>query len=231
MSIGTDEHGLKVQQAAQLNQMKPLEFCNLISKEFMNLFNNANIDYSDFIRTTEQRHEKTVCEIWNKLVERGYIYKGFHEGWYSVSDEQFVPESQTTTENINGRVIYKSKETGKELEWTKEVNYKFRLGLFKIKLLDWLNTSKVISSSNYHKQVCKHIESQDLHDLSVSRISSHVKWGIDVPNDKEHKIYVWLDALANYLTVSDYPCMDLEYKWSNAMHIIGKDILKYYLNN
>jgi methionyl-tRNA synthetase len=138
-SIGTDEHGLKVQQAAQLNQMAPIDFCNKISQEFLHLFKTANIKHTDFIRTTEERHKKTVHSIWNKLLENGFIYKGEYAGWYSISDEQFVPAAQTYTQEIDGKVIHFSTETSKPVEWTTELNYKFKLAEFKPKLLKWLH--------------------------------------------------------------------------------------------
>jgi methionyl-tRNA synthetase len=226
-SIGTDEHGLKIQQQAELEGTTPLKWCDRITVEFKKLFDSANISYSDYIRTTEKRHEKAVHEIWNQLLHRGFIYKGHHEGWYSVSDECFVPESQTYTEIRDGKEVVFSKESGKLVEWTREENYKFRLNDWKVPLLEWLERNpQAIIPSHAYREVLNHLRSPDLGDISVSRIKSRVQWGITVPNDPDHVIYVWLDALSNYLTVAGYP-FKVE-GWPATLHVVGKDILKFH---
>ncbi|KAI8896901.1 methionyl-tRNA synthetase [Globomyces pollinis-pini] len=230
-SVGTDEHGLKVQQAAELNKKPPLEFCDSISSEFKKLFEVANVEYTDYIRTTEPRHKISVHFIWKKLMENGFIYKGYHEGYYCVSDECFVPESQVIPDELDSKIL-RSKESGKIVEWTREENYKFKIGLFKERLLDWLETNpEVIVPSRYHHETIKHIQMMEVADLSISRPTSRVGWGIPVPNDPSHVIYVWLDALTNYLTVTGYPWTNespLKQGWPAATHVVGKDIIKFH---
>ena len=223
-SIGTDEHGLKVQLAALETQQKPLDFCDSVSQRFDYLFKIANISNSAFIRTTDSKHQQVVMKLWNKLTENGYIYKGEHEGWYSVSDEVFVPESLVVQK---GGQVY-SKETGKSLEWTTEENYKFKLSFFKDRLLDWLQSNENLIYPEIHQQnVIKQLEG-GLSDISVSRLASKVSWGIPVPNNDNHVIYVWLDALANYLTAANYPSKEWDKNWPPTLQIVGKDILKFH---
>ena len=192
--------------------------------------------------------------FWNEIEQAGYIYKGFHEGWYSVSDETFVPESQIEDVIRDGISIKVSKESGKVVEWTKEENYKFRLSAFKERLLEWLlKNPKVIVPSNQYKDILNQLKENELGDLSISRLRSKVSWGIPVPNDDHHVIYVWLDALTNYLTVTGYPfdnqnpaiqkkthptltLIDNDNQsarnhlpdWPASWHIVGRDIIKFH---
>ncbi|KAI9102506.1 tRNA synthetases class I (M)-domain-containing protein [Phlyctochytrium arcticum] len=256
LSTGTDEHGQKIQEAAAKHGIPTGAFCDEVSNKFKNLFDEAGVDYTDFVRTTEPRHRKAVEHLWQVLVERGYIYKGHHEGWYAVSDETFYPASQvepvlvdgetrmvgaiwppislTTTANV---VLQVSKETGVKVIWMKEENYKFRLSLLKQPLLDWLqkNPTAIIPKFRQDEIVDALTLRADeqLADLSVSRLRKRVSWGIPVPNDPDHVIYVWLDALANYLTVLGYPwetpsATSLQDAWPAQWHVVGKDILKFH---
>ncbi|KAF9438898.1 methionyl-tRNA synthetase [Entomortierella beljakovae] len=236
LSTGTDEHGLKIQQAAAQVQMKEIELCDKVSQRFRDLFDAANISYSTFIRTTEARHTVAVTDLWSRLWNKGFIYKGEHEGWYSVSDEAFYPSTQVE-EKINEKTGEKynvSIETGKIVEWTKEENYKFKLGDFSEKLLEWLdqNPNAIVPKSK-HEEVKGWLR-DGLSDLSVSRPKSRLTWGIPIPGDDSHVMYVWMDALTNYLTVTGYPWNDapesqsLENAWPADAQVVGKDILRFH---
>ncbi|KAJ3404282.1 methionyl-tRNA synthetase, partial [Chytridiales sp. JEL 0842] len=236
-SIGTDEHGLKIQEAARLEKREPKEFCDEISARFKTLFDEADISYTDYIRTTDPRHYEAISALWTRLVEKGYIYKGKHEGWYSVSDETFYPATQVkTVTDAKGNQKAVSIETGKVVEWTTEENYKFRLGMVRERLVEWLqeNPDVIIPQAQY-KNVLTALTtnaSETLTDLSVSRPKARLQWGIPVPGDPEHVIYVWLDALTNYLTVSGYPWKtDADFRqssWPAQWHVVGKDIIKFH---
>ncbi|KAJ3055330.1 methionyl-tRNA synthetase [Rhizophlyctis rosea] len=256
LSTGTDEHGQKIQEAAAKQGISPRVFCDDISKEFKKLFDTANISYTDYIRTTDARHKEAVHALWKRLSDAGHIYKGHHEGWYSVSDETFVPSNQL--EEIvapDGRKSMISKESGNPVVWTKEENYKFRLGAFRENLLKWLrsnpdcehqhvvppplnmkliNSAAIIPKLRYNEIVAALSDSDDhLTDLSVSRVRSRLQWGIPVPGDEDHVVYVWLDALTNYLTVTGYPWKTAEQQalkdaWPAQSHVIGKDIIKFH---
>ncbi|KAJ3088230.1 methionyl-tRNA synthetase [Quaeritorhiza haematococci] len=235
---GTDEHGLKIQQAAEKNKLSPQLFCDKISSTFKELFSMANVSYTDYIRTTEDRHYAAVTHLWNRLVERGYIYKGHHEGWYSVSDETFYPETQVQeVVGPDGSKMMVTKDTNSKVEWMKEENYKFRLGEFRKQLVNWLeeNPDVIVPKTRYLEvyQALTVNAAEQLVDLSVSRLRSRLRWGIPVPNDSEHVIYVWLDALTNYLTVTGYPWSTPEMAvnkgaWPAHVHVVGKDIIKFH---
>ena len=145
-----------------------------------------------------------ICAWQNKLACHGHIYLGEHQGWYAVSDEAFYPESQIcATKQQSGsssETVYTSIETGQRVEWTTETNYKFRLSAFQQPLLDWLeNNREVIQPSNMYDHVLAEVRS-GLQDLSISRLRSRLSWGIPVPGDPQHTMYVWMDALVNYMT-------------------------------
>ncbi|XP_062520298.1 methionine--tRNA ligase, mitochondrial-like isoform X2 [Corticium candelabrum] len=226
-STGTDEHGLKVQHAAASQNMDPQLFCDDVSRLFKKLFNAYDVSYNDYVRTTERRHVECVEYFWNRLAANGWLYKDSYEGWYSVSDETFVGKSQVTQfDDEHGNQCMVSTETGNVVEWTKEENYMFRLSHFKEQLLSWLNChSAAVYPSVYATEV-KEFVSNGLADLSVSRQSSRLQWGIPVPNDPSQMIYVWLDALVNYLTVAGYPHNN--FHWPPTHHIVGKDIVKFH---
>ncbi|XP_060551201.1 methionine--tRNA ligase, mitochondrial-like [Ruditapes philippinarum] len=223
-STGTDEHGLKIQQAADQSKESPALFTTNVSRTFKEMFDCYNISYTDYIRTTEQRHFTTVQKFWTELETRGYIYKGSYEGWYSVSDEAFLTEVDVTeVVNKKGEKIMVSKESGNPVTWMKEDNYMFKLSEFSDRLHKWLDTG-VIQPAMF-TPIAQHWLSNP-QDLSVSRPSSRLSWGIPVPGDSSQTIYVWLDALVNYLTVCGYP--SLEQTWPADVQVIGKDILKFH---
>ncbi|KAF9957154.1 methionyl-tRNA synthetase [Mortierella alpina] len=236
LSTGTDEHGLKIQQAAQQAGLKEIELCDKVSQHFKDLFDAANISYTTYIRTTEPRHAVAVRELWDQLWARGYIYKGQHEGWYSVSDEAYYPSTQVEekTNEKTGEKYHIATETGKQVEWTTEENYKFKLSAFTDKLTEWLDQNpEAILPKGRHQEVQGWLKS-GLADLSISRPKSRLTWGIPVPGDDSHVMYVWMDALTNYLTVTGYPWKDLSKDekavcgWPADAQIVGKDILRFH---
>ncbi|XP_031158680.1 methionine--tRNA ligase, mitochondrial [Sander lucioperca] len=227
-ATGTDEHGLKIQQAAEAAGKDPLTFCTDVSERFKHLFNSCNISYTDYIRTTEQAHCQAVKHFWSVLCNKGLIYKGSYEGWYSTQDESFLTASQVGHAwDSSGKEIKVSLESGHKVEWMKEENYMFRLSAFRSQLLDWLGGNPgAIQPERFYQAVLQWLQ-EDLPDLSVSRQRSRLQWGIPVPGDAEQTIYVWLDALVNYLTVAGYPDKHSQW-WNVAHHIVGKDILKFH---
>ena len=222
---GTDEHGLKIQKAAETAKLDPLSYCNKISKVFKNLAKKLNLSIDDFIRTTEDRHKDSVNDLWNKLVKSGDIYLSKYKGWYSVSDEAYYNEEEITEKN--GKKI--STFSGSEVEWVEEDSFFFKLSSWEKKLLEFYEKNqKFILPLSRRSEVINFVKG-GLKDLSVSRTS--FTWGIKVPNNSQHVIYVWLDALTNYLSALNYPNVnDKLYKnfWPASLHVIGKDILRFH---
>ncbi len=222
---GTDEHGLKIQRAAEIKGIDTLKFCDEISQTFRDLSKILNLTNTDFIRTTENRHKLSVQTLWDELVKNDEIYLSKYSGWYSVSDEAFY--SSEEIENING--IKRSISSKSIVEWVDEESYFFRLSKWEKALLDFYNKNpNFISPESRKNEVISFVKS-GLKDLSVSRKS--FSWGIKVPNNKDHVIYVWLDALTNYLSAINYPDTKNElYKkyWPANIHLIGKDILRFH---
>ena len=222
---GTDEHGLKIQREAEKQNKDPKIFCDEISNQFKNLTKTLNLSNNDFIRTTEKRHFKSVENIWNRLVKSGDIYLDKYSGWYSISDEAFYDEDEI--EVVDGKKV--SKTSGSPVDWVEEESYFFKLSSWGEKLLKLYNEKKdFILPTSRKNEVINFVE-KGLKDLSVSRTS--FTWGIPVPNDNKHIIYVWLDALTNYLSALDFPDIkNNKYKkfWPADVHIIGKDILRFH---
>ncbi len=222
---GTDEHGQKIQKEAKKNKKDPKIFCDEISETFRSLTKKLNLSNDDFIRTTEKRHYKSVIEIWNRLVNSGDIYLDNYSGWYSISDEAFYDEDEI--EDKNGKKI--SKSSGSSVEWVEEESYFFKLSAWSEKLLEFYkNNQNFILPSSRKNEVERFVE-KGLKDLSISRTS--FTWGIPVPKNEKHVIYVWLDALTNYISALNFPDIeDKKYKefWPADVHIIGKDILRFH---
>ena len=222
---GTDEHGLKIQRAAEKAGMEPLLFCDKIAKTFNDLSKTLNLSNTDFIRTTEQRHIKSVQYLWSILEKNDDIYLSKYSGWYSVSDEAFYNEDEIIDKND----IKISISSGSTVEWVEEESYFFRLSKWQDKLLEYYNQNpNFILPTTRRNEVISFVKS-GLRDLSISRKS--FSWGIKVPNNKDHIIYVWLDALANYISALNYPNKndDLFKKfWPADIHLIGKDILRFH---
>ena len=222
---GTDEHGLKIQRAAEKKKIKTLEFCNEISLTFKDLSKTLNLSNTDFIRTTEKRHKKSVQHLWSELEKNDEIYLSKYSGWYSVSDEAFYGEDEI--EVIDGKKIAISSKSA--VEWVDEESYFFRLSKWQKPLLDFYQKNpNFIAPEARKNEVIKFVEG-GLKDLSVSRKT--FSWGIEVPNDKDHVIYVWLDALTNYISALNFPNInDHLFKkfWPASIHLIGKDILRFH---
>ena len=222
---GTDEHGLKIQRAAEKRNMEPLLFCDEISKSFKQLTKTLNLSNTDFIRTTEKRHIKSVQHIWDLLKKNGDIYLSKYSGWYSVSDEAYYSDEEVNIQN--DKKI--STVSGSTVEWVEEESYFFRLSKWQNKLLEYYqNNPDFILPESRKNEVLSFVKN-GLKDLSISRKS--FTWGIKVPNNDKHIIYVWLDALTNYLSALNYPDINSElYKkfWPVNIHLIGKDILRFH---
>ncbi len=222
---GTDEHGQKIQRAALEAKKDPLDFCNEISSNFKDLSAILNLSNDDFIRTTEKRHKMAVENLWNILEKKNEIYLSKYSGWYSVSDEAFYSENEIEDKD-NVKV---NKLSGSKVEWVEEESFFFKLSNWEKKLLDYYDKNpEFIRPESRRNEVISFVKG-GLKDLSVSRKS--ISWGINVPSHKNHIIYVWLDALTNYLSALDYPNIDNDkYKnfWPASVHIIGKDILRFH---
>ena len=222
---GTDEHGLKIQRAAEKKGIDTLDFCNQISQTFRDLSNTLNLSNTDFIRTTEERHKNTVKHLWSILEKNDDIYLSKYSGWYSVSDEAFYSEDEISEKN-NNKIATSS---GSIVEWIEEESYFFRLSKWQNNLLKhYEDNSEFILPNSRRNEVINFVKS-GLKDLSISRKS--FSWGIKVPNNSNHVIYVWLDALTNYISALNYP--DTENKlfkkfWPATVHLIGKDILRFH---
>ena len=222
---GTDEHGQKIQRAAEKIGKDPQTFCDEISQTFRNLSDILNLSNDDFIRTTENRHVKSVQNLWNILEKKGEIYLSKYSGWYSVSDEAFYSEEEIDTKD--GNKIAKS--SGSKVEWVEEESYFFKLSKWQEPLLKFYSENPNFILPISRKNEVVSFVNSGLKDLSISRKS--FSWGIKVPSNNDHVIYVWLDALTNYLSALNYP--DTKNKlyidfWPATIHLIGKDILRFH---
>ena len=222
---GTDEHGLKIQKAAEKAGSDPLIFCDKISSIFKDLTKKLNLSNDDFIRTTEKRHHKSVTDIWKRLVKSGDIYLSKYKGWYSVSDEAYYNPDEITEKNGKKYSTF----SGSLVEWVEEESFFFKLSAWQDRLLKFYDKNdKFILPASRRNEVINFVKS-GLKDLSVSRTS--FTWGIKVPSNDKHIIYVWLDALTNYLSALNFPdTNDKLYKdfWPASLHVIGKDILRFH---
>ena len=222
---GTDEHGLKIQRAAEKKNVNTLEFCDEISLTFRELSKTLNLTNTDFIRTTETRHKKSVQYLWNELEKNDEIYLSKYSGWYSVSDEAFYNEDEI--EDSDGKKIAISSKSS--VEWVDEESYFFRLSKWEKPLLDFYKENPNFISPESRKNEVISFVKRGLKDLSISRKS--FSWGINVPNNNDHVIYVWLDALTNYLSALNFPNKDdklFKNFWPASIHLIGKDILRFH---
>ncbi|KAL6834993.1 tRNA synthetases class I (M) domain-containing protein [Trichoderma camerunense] len=239
LCTGTDEHGMKIQRAATKNGMEPKEFCDVNSNKFRELVAAANISNDFFIRTTDQDHKDVVAQVWLHLKhatpESLGLYKGSHEGWYCVSDECFYPEDlvRPSIAPQTGKKIMVSTETDNEVEWIKEETWFFPLTKYKDALLKIYD-----ENPGWIKPAHRMAEARDwienhLEDLSVTRPASRLNWGVADPEDKSQTIYVWVDALINYLTKAGYGSKWHSAKedmglWPANLQVIGKDILRFH---
>lgn len=217
---GTDEHGQKIQKAAQACDKSPIEFVNGVVDTFKTLWNDLNISYDDFIRTTEDRHCSRVKKIFQQIQENGDIYLGEYEGWYCIPCESFWIESQLKEK--------KCPECNRAVEKVKEKNYFFRLSKYQKSLLEFHEKHPhFIQPESRRNELLQRIKSP-VEDISISR--SAIEWGIQVPTDQTHTIYVWIDALLNYITALGYDddIQKFQKYWPANVHIIGKEILWFH---
>ena len=222
---GTDEHGLKIQKAAEKANLDPLTYCNNISKAFRSLSKKLNLSNDDFIRTTEKRHKESVNDLWQRLLKSGDIYLSKYKGWYSISDEAYYNEDEIIEKD--GKKV--SAFSGSLVDWVEEESFFFKLSSWEKKLLEFYEKNKKFILPLSRRNEVINFVKNGLKDLSVSRTS--FTWGIKVPNSSNHVIYVWLDALTNYLSALNYPNInDKLYKnfWPASLHVIGKDILRFH---
>jgi len=222
---GTDEHGQKVEKSAKAAGIDPQAFTDKVSQNFRDLAKTMNYSNDDFIRTTEERHKKACQEIWRRLKDRGEIYLGSYAGWYAVRDEAYYGEDELTT-GPNGKKIAPS---GAEVDWVEEPSYFFRLSAWGDKLLAFYEANPdFVAPETRRNEVISFVKS-GLKDLSISRTTFN--WGVQVPDDPAHIMYVWLDALTNYLTAVGFPDDQspmFKKFWPADLHMVGKDILRFH---
>jgi methionyl-tRNA synthetase len=220
---GTDEHGQKVEKAAQDAGMDPQAFTDRVSTHFRELATRMGFSNDDFIRTTEPRHKAACAALWQRLVEKGEIYLGHYEGWYAVRDEAFYGPDELTE-----RDGQRYAPSGAPVEWVREPSYFFRLSAWQDRLLKFYEDNPDFIAPNSRRNEVISFVKAGLQDLSISRTS--FRWGVPVPGDEAHVMYVWLDALANYITAVGYPdtSADLWRFWPADVHVVGKDILRFH---
>ncbi len=222
---GTDEHGQKVAKAARDAGMEPQAFTDQVSQHFRDLAERLGLSNDDFIRTTEDRHKQACKALWRELAQRGEITLGHYEGWYAVRDEAFYgPDELTERDGV------RYAPSGAPVEWVREPSYFFRLSAWRDRLLEFYEAHPdCIAPPSRRNEVLSFVRA-GLQDLSISRTS--FTWGVPVPDDPAHVMYVWLDALTNYLTAAGYPDPDAP-RWSfwtdrQVTHFVGKDILRFH---
>ncbi|MGD8326435.1 MAG: methionine--tRNA ligase [Sphingomonadales bacterium] len=222
---GTDEHGLKMEQTARKAGKTPREMADQNSARFQEMVKVLGLSNDDFIRTTEERHCKASQAIWKRMEEAGDIYLSKYSGWYSVRDEAYYDESEL----VEGEGGEKLSPQGTPVEWTEEETYFFRLSAYQDKLLAlYEKHPEFIGPETRRNEVASFVKS-GLRDLSISRTSFN--WGVPVPGDEKHVMYVWVDALTNYITALGYPDEEADlYKkyWPANLHVIGKDIVRFH---
>lgn len=243
---GTDEHGQKVEKSAAAAGVPPKEFVDEVSEHFRLMNEVLELTNDDFIRTTEPRHIKAAQAIWKRLEEAGDIYLANYGGWYSVRDEAFYQWSELQVRGADGQLAPAPKELeeaaksgkksveligpmGAEAEWVEEPSYFFKLSKYQQPLLDYYAAHPdFILPESRRNEIVSFVKG-GLHDLSISRTT--FKWGVPVPGDEKHIMYVWLDALTNYLTATGFPDENAEqYKkfWPASLHMVGKDIVRFH---
>lgn len=220
---GTDEHGLKMAQKARDLGITPAALADEMSRHFIDMCDGLNVSYDVFQRTTEPRHHAATQELWRRMESNGDLYLDRYEGWYSVRDEAYYDESELTT----GEGGEKLSPQGTPVEWTVEESWFFRLSNYGDKLLALLETPGFLRPESRRNEMIAFVKS-GLRDLSVSRTS--FDWGIKVPGSEDHVMYVWVDALTNYITGIGFPDEggDFAKYWPANLHLIGKDIVRFH---
>jgi methionyl-tRNA synthetase len=221
---GTDEHGLKMAQAARAEGVEPAIYARQMSQLFQDMCDTLDVSYDRFIRTTDPEHHRASQALWNAMAERGDLYLGRYEGWYSVRDEAFYDDNELT----DGEGSEKLSPQGTPVEWTVEESWFFKLSAYQQPLLDhYAAHPDFIQPDSRRNEVLRFVEG-GLSDLSVSRTS--FDWGVKVPGSPDHVMYVWLDALTNYLTGVGYPDGGelFERYWPADIHLVGKDVVRFH---
>lgn len=212
---GTDEHGQKVQEAANKNNVLPKEHVDQVVQRFKEVWANLNIEYNDFIRTTETRHTERVQEVLNDLFKKGEIYKNEYEGLYSVSEERFITEKEAEEGDF------------REIKKLKETNYFFKMSKYQNQLIQHINTHPDFIKPKSRKNEIISFLKNDLQDLCISRPKKRLSWGIELPFDHDYVTYVWFDALLNYISAIGWKSNDEQFNkyWPADLHLMAKDIL------
>jgi methionyl-tRNA synthetase len=219
LATGTDEHGKKVAEAALAQGLSPQEHVDIQRKNFFQLNDVLKIQWDQFIYTSHPQHKATAQAFWMYIYNKGLIYKGTYKGWYSQRDEQYFKESDL----IDGKA-----PTGAPVQLMEEECYFFKLTQFKEAILKFYQDNPQAIAPQWRlKEIINNLQNNSVDDLCISRHKSQLSWGIPVPNDDDHVMYVWFDALTNYLTTINYPQYDKNY-WHNGHHIIGKDIAYFH---
>jgi methionyl-tRNA synthetase len=222
---GTDEHGMKLLQTANRERLTPRQLLDRNVPRFKLMVERMGCSNDDFIRTTEERHHRASTAIWERMEKAGDIYLSKYAGWYSVRDEAYYDESETTLDKNNMR----HGPTGSPVEWVEEESYFFRLSAYQEKLLDlYRRVPDFVLPKERFNEVASFVRG-GLKDLSISRTT--FDWGVRVPGNPKHVMYVWVDALTNYITAVDFPNTDSEKfrrYWPANLHVIGKDIVRFH---
>ena len=219
VQAGTDEHGGKIFQKARELNVPVQEYVDSNAKKFQDFIAKLNVSYTDFVRTSDPDHEKRVQEIWKKLSSHIYLEK--YEGWYCTGCERFITQKEY---DENGGVCPDHQKPYEKLE---EENYYFRISDFKDKIREAIESGEMLILPDFRKkEIMKLLDESP--DVSVSRPKSQLKWGITVPDDESQTMYVWLDALSNYITVLGYPDNDISDWWPATAQFVGKDILRFH---
>ena len=223
-STGTDDHGQKMVQTAREQGKTAQQLADELTPAFRDMAETLNCSHDDFIRTSEARHHAAVSDIWQRIEANGDIFRDTYNGWYSVRDEAFYAESELTEAEDGSKLS----PQGTPVEWLEEDSYFFRLSAYTDKLLAHFEANPTFLQPQSRRNEVVSFLKGGLKDLSISRTA--FDWGVPVPGDPSHVIYVWMDALTNYLSVLDYPAQDGRYAefWPAALHVIGKDITRFH---
>jgi len=222
---GTDEHGIKMEQTARKDGISPRELSDRITPRFREMAERLNASNDDFIRTTEERHKIASQAIWQAMVESGDIYLDKYAGWYSVRDEAYYAEDELTKDE-SGEFV---SPQGTPVEWVEESSYFFKLSAYGDRLLAHYEENPTFIQPDTRRNEVTSFVKSGLRDLSISRTT--FDWGVPVPDDEDHVMYVWVDALTNYITGIGYPDVESDqFKrfWPANVHVIGKDIVRFH---
>ncbi|MBN4084462.1 methionine--tRNA ligase [Mycoplasma sp. CSL10166] len=233
MLTGSDEHGLKIKQKAEEKGVKPQEFVDELALKFQQMWKDFRIEYDYYSRTTSQYHKKTIQDIFSYFLKKEFVYKGKYQGLYSIPDEEFLTETQAIKKN--GKFYHPTSDH--ELTLVSEESYFFKMNLFQDWLVDYINKNKeFLAPKKIENEMINNFISKGLEDLSITR--AKIDWGIKINEDPSHTVYVWLDALANYITALGFDINgnhkdDFKYFWEDdnaeVVHLIGKEISRFHM--